>query len=132
MAHIRKGILVRTTEWAKHLRPEGKRNFWKKHRAAEAEKTRSFSDMVIEDREDRICFSPRKRKKLRKCFGIEYRYTADEAEHGWIRFLYKDPLRWRKYRWYLTAKRRDEAMKAILKSEWRGLHCREYRTVERD
>lgn len=35
MAHVRKGILARCLLWWKHLRPYGKRQFWKKHRKAE-------------------------------------------------------------------------------------------------
>jgi len=35
MANKRKGQLVVTTEWAKHLRKWGKREFWKKHRQEE-------------------------------------------------------------------------------------------------
>ena len=35
MAHVRKGILIRCQEWAKHLRPYGKRRFWHKHRKVE-------------------------------------------------------------------------------------------------
>ncbi len=35
MAHVKKGYLVASGEWAKHLRPFLKRVFWKKHRKAE-------------------------------------------------------------------------------------------------
>lgn len=32
MAHIHKGQLTATKEWAKHLRPWWKRDFWKRER----------------------------------------------------------------------------------------------------
>lgn len=35
MAHVRKGILVASPEWWKHLRRLNKRVFWKKQRKAE-------------------------------------------------------------------------------------------------
>lgn len=35
MAHKRKGQLTPTQEWAKHLRKDGKRDFWKLERQAE-------------------------------------------------------------------------------------------------
>lgn len=35
MSHVRKGMLARCGEWAKHLRPFGKRIFWHKHRKYE-------------------------------------------------------------------------------------------------
>ena len=34
MAHIRIGQLTSSKEWAKHLRPYGKRDFWKRERKA--------------------------------------------------------------------------------------------------
>lgn len=34
MATKKKGVLTLSSEWAKHLRPYGKRRFWKKERAA--------------------------------------------------------------------------------------------------
>lgn len=34
MATMKKGILTRAGEWWKHLRPYGKRQFWKKERRA--------------------------------------------------------------------------------------------------
>lgn len=35
MAHKRKGQLTKTLDWAKHLRPFGKRRFWGAEREAE-------------------------------------------------------------------------------------------------
>ena len=35
MANIKKGLLSRTVQWWKHLRPEWKRVQWKKEREAE-------------------------------------------------------------------------------------------------
>ena len=35
MTTIKKGMLTRSLEWCKHLRPEGRRHFWKGERAAE-------------------------------------------------------------------------------------------------
>ncbi|MGE0279729.1 MAG: hypothetical protein AB7P20_03830 [Rhizobiaceae bacterium] len=35
MSHVKKGYLVASGEWAKHLRRVLKRAFWKKHRSAE-------------------------------------------------------------------------------------------------
>lgn len=32
MAHVHIGQLTATKEWAKHLRPYGKRDFWKRER----------------------------------------------------------------------------------------------------
>ena len=32
MAHVQKDQLTATKEWAKHLRPWGKRDFWKRER----------------------------------------------------------------------------------------------------
>jgi hypothetical protein len=34
---IKKGILRASSEWAKHLRPWGRRKFWHQHRQAEQE-----------------------------------------------------------------------------------------------
>ena len=34
MAHIRIGQLTSSKEWAKHLRPYGKRDFWNRERKA--------------------------------------------------------------------------------------------------
>ena len=34
MATVKKGILTRAGEWARHLRPYGKRDFWKGERKA--------------------------------------------------------------------------------------------------
>lgn len=34
MATMKKGILTRAGEWWKHLRPYGKRQFWKRERRA--------------------------------------------------------------------------------------------------
>lgn len=34
MATVKKGILTRAGEWWKHLRPYGKRQFWKRERKA--------------------------------------------------------------------------------------------------
>jgi len=38
MAHVRKGHLVRSPQWWKHLR-DWKRIFWKRHRKAERKET---------------------------------------------------------------------------------------------
>ena len=35
MATVKKGITVKAGEWWKHLRPYGKRLFWKKQRRAD-------------------------------------------------------------------------------------------------
>jgi len=35
MSTVKKGHLAASGEWAKHLRPWGKRVFWKKHRQTE-------------------------------------------------------------------------------------------------
>lgn len=35
MSTIKKGVLTKAGEWAKHLRPWGKRRFWHQHRKAE-------------------------------------------------------------------------------------------------
>ncbi len=32
MAHVHVGQLTATKEWARHLRPNGKRDFWKRER----------------------------------------------------------------------------------------------------
>jgi hypothetical protein len=32
MSTVKKGITVKATEWAKHLRPYGKRAFWRRQR----------------------------------------------------------------------------------------------------
>ena len=34
MATVKKGILTRAREWWKHLRPFGKKDFWKRERKA--------------------------------------------------------------------------------------------------
>lgn len=35
MATLKKGVLLPSPDWARHLRPYGKRFFWKRHRKAE-------------------------------------------------------------------------------------------------
>lgn len=35
MSSVKKGYLTTPLEWAKHLRPWGRRQFWGKHRKAE-------------------------------------------------------------------------------------------------
>lgn len=40
MAHVRKGVLVASPEWWKHLRPYNKRKFWKAQRKAQAAEVR--------------------------------------------------------------------------------------------
>lgn len=37
---MKQGILAKSVEWAKHLRPFGKRRQWKKERKAEAREIR--------------------------------------------------------------------------------------------
>jgi hypothetical protein len=37
MSHKRHGQLATSGEWAKHLRPPSKRDYWKRERAAEAD-----------------------------------------------------------------------------------------------
>ena len=43
MAHVRKGMLVPSPQWWKHLR-DWKRIFWKKHRKAERNAIRCSSE----------------------------------------------------------------------------------------
>jgi hypothetical protein len=55
-----KAHTVSTGEWAKHLRPEGKREFWKKERAAgkkvaAAEPVRMSTGMYGGRAPDRVC-----------------------------------------------------------------------------
>lgn len=40
MSHVRKGMLAASKEWAVHLRPYGKRQFWGEHRQAEKAEAR--------------------------------------------------------------------------------------------
>lgn len=79
-------------EWAKHLRPYGKRAFWKAHRKApldiEPEEIAPFTEPLIER------FPP---KKHRKRFGVELTY-----EGTWFK-----SFTWNK--WYATARDRDKA-----------------------
>ncbi len=35
MASVKRGVLVKAGEWARHLRSWGKRHFWRRHRMAE-------------------------------------------------------------------------------------------------
>ena len=35
MSHVKKGQQTASPEWAKHLRPDGKREFWKRERLSE-------------------------------------------------------------------------------------------------
>jgi hypothetical protein len=39
MAHVKKGILTRAQEWWTHLRPFGRRAFWKAERRAQKKDT---------------------------------------------------------------------------------------------
>ena len=40
MSTVKKGVLTKSGEWAKHLRTWGKRLFWKKHRRIEQTTTK--------------------------------------------------------------------------------------------
>ena len=42
MSTKKKGILIVSTEWAKHLRKFGKRYFWKRHRQTTKNLCRKF------------------------------------------------------------------------------------------
>lgn len=48
MAHVRKGHLIRSPQWWKHLR-DWKRVFWKRHRQAEREETMTRTVIDIGD-----------------------------------------------------------------------------------
>ena len=52
------------------------------------------------------------RKRAKKRFGIEYRPTEKALKDG-LGSLWRDPRRWRAYRWYETAEDRDKAMAAL-------------------
>ena len=43
MSTVKKDVLTKSGEWAKHLRTWGKRLFWKKHRKAEQREARKES-----------------------------------------------------------------------------------------
>ena len=46
MASVKKGVLVASKEWAKHLRPYGRKAFWHQNRQAERKlAAREVSDL---------------------------------------------------------------------------------------
>jgi len=44
MSNIKKGQTVTDGDWCKHLRPYGKRKFWKKQRRADAKRIRRIKN----------------------------------------------------------------------------------------
>ncbi|MGO7987207.1 hypothetical protein [Rhizobium leguminosarum] len=47
MSNVKKGILAASQEHGKHLRPEEKRIFWKRHRKMEAIETQSNAGLKM-------------------------------------------------------------------------------------
>ena len=61
MAHVRKDTLVTPSEWAKHLRPEGKK--FQAHKERRAAKDEIITVRICED-----CPNPNEVKRTGKCF----------------------------------------------------------------
>lgn len=90
MSNIRKGQTVVDREWRQHLRPDGKRKFWRRQRAA---------DRVLAEGETpppKRAPKKKKRKRLTHKWGVRV--------HGWFTH------------WYPTEKQRDEAFLAHSKN----------------
>lgn len=50
MTSVKKGLAIKSGEWCKHLRPEGRRHFWKRHRLAERRDIeKSATEIAVED-----------------------------------------------------------------------------------
>ena len=49
MAHVRKGHTVSAPQWWKHLRPFGKRQFWKRQRKAWRKQMHADACMRLQD-----------------------------------------------------------------------------------
>lgn len=119
---------VQPTEWAKHLRPWGKRAFWKRHRHVDLEDPqtpRTHDTDPYLDREER--------KKVKKRFGYEWRYKAG-VKLQWYHTIGEKvpPNEWRKHwHWHATTKARDAAYKSLCRGYYNIASDGEYRPVER-
>jgi hypothetical protein len=123
MANKRKGQTVSSTDWARHLRPIGRRLFWGKQRAADK--------VLCETGDDFASALPK--KKSQKPFGIEYRWRWNEKwgplpsgiiNHGFGA--------WKPYRWFVTKGQRDRTLEGLraIHQETR-MRIEEYRLVNR-
>lgn len=53
MSSVKKGTLARASEWAQHLRPWGRRIFWKRERVAQAKAAEA--ELVDSSYPDYLC-----------------------------------------------------------------------------
>lgn len=83
-------------EWAKHLRPYGKRAFWKRHRA-----------LGVDDFEHVTGTA----KKTKKSFGIKQTFAP-----GFISILKLGEYSIQD--WFATERAREDSLKAIGKNRW--------------
>ncbi len=102
MSHNRQDTYV-SSDWAKHLRPEGKRNYHKAER-------RRFKDVIDEMiMGEGICgpgTPPKKMSRLKK-FGIKESWSEPQRHCNYFQDGYTT--------WYKTEKARDDAYERKLK-----------------
>lgn len=100
MSHIHKDQLTRDGEWRKHLRPYGKRSFWKKERMAARE--HSLDELTALSEELGLYDEqPLKYKKIKKRFGLK---KISEGILGRI---------WTYTQWYASERQRDDAIRGL-------------------
>lgn len=101
MSNRRKGQTARWTDWGDHLRPYGKRRFWRRQRRED--------DKMANGLDAECSAPPRERDYYRERhpYGIE-------VERVWYintRIIWR---RWTRHSWYATADRRDEALSNLI------------------
>ena len=121
MSHKRKDTFV-TSEWATHLRPDGKRKYHKAERRVAKSNIENLS-------EEEVCADdlpivglnkgPKKKKSKRKRFGVRTYWQGKPPES--LFSFWKDGHT----DWYKTEKARDDAFDKLQKDLERVKACRE-------
>lgn len=127
MSNKRKGQTVAASEWAKHLRPDGRREFWKAQRQADKSIVASGDDASVKP-----AFTEHKKKarkqRNKRPFVLQYRYTRISSSFTWM------DGKWRDWQSYDTARARDDALSAQVKGDNHGFSavpiC-EWRAIDR-
>lgn len=134
MSHMRKGQLTEAGEWRKHLRPYGRRQFWKVERKAEViEAKQQQLDGALEDMDYMLAvwetLRPRKKRpREKRLFTIEWRWRRWNFYNLPTKKTYWTP--WQRYKAYKKREQRDQALEQMIKGAT-GMPSVQYRAIDR-
>lgn len=79
MSHMRKGQLAKAAVWAKHLRPDWRRLFWKRERNAEKQLERSERRIELAESSRIELVNDEAMEMIQLAFGVDRILVTDES-----------------------------------------------------